>query len=52
MDLGITQKEVARRMEVDPWTVINWERGKTRPASRALPRIVQFLGNDPLALSS
>jgi transcriptional regulator with XRE-family HTH domain len=47
MDLGITQKEAARRLEVDQWTVINWERGRTRPARRALPRIARFLGSDP-----
>jgi transcriptional regulator with XRE-family HTH domain len=47
MDLGITQKEAARLMGADQWTVINWEKGRTEPAARYVPRIVRFLGHDP-----
>lgn len=31
LDLGITQKEVARRIGADQWTVINWEKGRATP---------------------
>lgn len=47
MDLGITQKDAARRIGADQWTVINWERGRTKPAVRFVPRIIRFLGFDP-----
>jgi transcriptional regulator with XRE-family HTH domain len=47
MDLGITQKEAARRMGADQWTIINWERNRTRPAVRFVPGVVLFLGYDP-----
>lgn len=48
MDLGITQKEAARRIGADQWTVINWEKGRTEPAVRFVPAIIRFLGEDPL----
>jgi DNA-binding XRE family transcriptional regulator len=47
MDLGITQKEAARRIGADPWTIINWEKGRTEPTVRFVPRIIRFLGQDP-----
>jgi len=47
MDLGITQKEAARRIGADQWTVINWEKGRTEPAVRFVPRVLAFLGFDP-----
>jgi DNA-binding XRE family transcriptional regulator len=43
MDLGITQKEAARRIGADQWTVINWEKGRTKPTARFVPRILAFL---------
>lgn len=48
MDLGITQKEAARRLGADEWTVINWEKGRTDPAVRFVPAVLAFLGFDPL----
>jgi DNA-binding XRE family transcriptional regulator len=48
MDLGITQKEAARRIGADQWTVINWEKGRTEPAVRFVPAVIRFLGYDPL----
>jgi DNA-binding XRE family transcriptional regulator len=44
MDLGITQKEAARRIGADQFTVINWEKGRTQPAVRFVPSILAFLG--------
>ncbi|MCZ6511384.1 MAG: helix-turn-helix transcriptional regulator, partial [Alphaproteobacteria bacterium] len=37
------QKDVALLLQVDNWTVCNWENNKTIPAVRYLPRIIQFL---------
>ena len=47
MDLGISQKEAARRIGADQWTVINWEKGRTEPAVRFVPGVLAFLGFDP-----
>jgi transcriptional regulator with XRE-family HTH domain len=47
MDLGITEKEAARRFGANQASLINWEKGRTEPAVRFLPRIIAFLGFDP-----
>ena len=53
LQLGITQKALADRLAVSEFTVINWERGKTRPAERSVAALRTFLGYDSLlALSA
>jgi len=47
MELGLRQKDVGKLFRVDAFTVLNWEKGKTTPATRYLPRITTFLGYDP-----
>jgi transcriptional regulator with XRE-family HTH domain len=47
LELGLTQKHAANRVGVNPWTVLNWETGKTEPPIRSIPAIVWFLGYDP-----
>ena len=47
MGLGLRQKDVGRFLKVDAFTVMNWEKGRTVPATRYLPRITSFLGYDP-----
>ena len=49
MDLRLTQRAAAQRLGVDPWTVLNWERGKTTAGARHLGRLTEFLGYFPLA---
>ena len=44
MDLGLTQREVARRIGADVWTIHNWECNRTEPAPWWMPRITEFLG--------
>ncbi len=34
-------------MGVNPWTILNWEKGHTEPPVEAVPWIVAFLGYDP-----
>lgn len=41
------QKDVALRLQVNDWTICNWENNKTTSAVRYLPRIMEFLGYDP-----
>jgi transcriptional regulator with XRE-family HTH domain len=48
IDLDLTQKEVARKIGVNPSTILLWEHGRTEPAVRHVPRIVSFLGHNPL----
>lgn len=43
----VTQKEAARLIGVDPFTVLNWEKGRTEPPISAIPGILKFLGYDP-----
>jgi transcriptional regulator with XRE-family HTH domain len=45
--LGLYQREVAECLGVDPFTVLNWEKGKTEPPLRAIPAILAFLGYNP-----
>ncbi len=45
--LGFWQKDVGTLLKVDAFTVLNWEKDKTIPATRYLPRIIGFLGYDP-----
>ncbi|MGQ0675639.1 MAG: helix-turn-helix domain-containing protein [Rhodospirillales bacterium] len=47
MELELRQKDVGRLLKVDAFTALNWEKDKTIPATRYLPRIVAFLGYDP-----
>lgn len=48
LDLGKTQKEVAREIGVSHKTYEYWEQGRTaEPEIRHYPAIVRFLGYDP-----
>jgi len=41
--LGLTQKEAAKRMDVDPSTLARWERGEREPTGALLARATRFL---------
>jgi transcriptional regulator with XRE-family HTH domain len=41
--LGLTQKESAKRLNVDPSTLAKWERGERKPAGRFLERVNRLL---------
>jgi transcriptional regulator with XRE-family HTH domain len=43
LDLGLRQADVALRLGVDLFTLINWEKNKTEPVVRHWPAIVSFL---------
>jgi transcriptional regulator with XRE-family HTH domain len=47
LTLGLYQREAAERLGVDPFTVLNWEKGKTEPPIKAIPAILAFLGYNP-----
>ncbi|MBK8178530.1 MAG: helix-turn-helix transcriptional regulator [Planctomycetes bacterium] len=48
MDLGLSQEAVAQRLQVNAWTVLNWEWNKTQPGAKHLGRITEFLGYFPI----
>lgn len=48
IELGLLQRDVARRLGTDHASVSNWEKGRNRPEVRYYPRIFAFLGYNPL----
>jgi DNA-binding XRE family transcriptional regulator len=44
LDLGLLQKDVARRVGVKTPAVTAWELGQATPSAGYLPRIIRFLG--------
>jgi transcriptional regulator with XRE-family HTH domain len=44
--LGLSQKEAAERIGVDPSTLAKWERGEREPAGGFLGRVKRFLEDD------
>ena len=48
LDLGLYQKDVARQLGVKTETVTNWEKNYTSPQLYLIPRVITFLGYDPV----
>jgi transcriptional regulator with XRE-family HTH domain len=48
LDLGLFQKDVAKIVGVDETTVFNWEHADMIPRLTAIPKIIEFLGYNPL----
>jgi transcriptional regulator with XRE-family HTH domain len=46
--LGLSQKEAAKRMGVDPGTLAKWERGEREPVGRFLEAVERFLNRGEL----
>ena len=44
LDLKLFQKDVAKLLSVGEATIYSWERGRTKPQIRYMPKIIQFLG--------
>ena len=47
LDLGLRQKDVAQKLNIDVQSVLNWELGRHAPDTTYAQRIVQFLGYPP-----
>jgi len=45
----LSQIQAARALEVNPSTILNWEKGYTKPPVETMPALLQFLGYDPLS---
>ena len=48
LDLGHNRKFAASLIGVDPESLKNWESGKTEPAVGFYPRLLSYLGYNPL----
>ena len=48
LDLGQNRKFAASLIGVDPESLKNWEGGKTEPAVGFFPRLISYLGYNPL----
>lgn len=46
-ELGLLQRQVARKLRVTLNTVIDWEKDRVEPELRYWPNIISFLGYDP-----
>lgn len=44
---GLLQKDLALLFNVDMFTILNWETGKTKPQIKDVPALIRFLGYDP-----
>jgi len=47
LELGLTQKDVGKILGATSFTILNWEKGKTKPLPTLVPMIILFLGYDP-----
>lgn len=48
LDLGLRQRDVADQIGVATSTVTNWEKGRTTPDFRVMPKVIDFLGYEPV----
>jgi transcriptional regulator with XRE-family HTH domain len=48
LDLKLQQKEVARQLGTNPWSLRDWQRGRHEIGVRFYPAIMAFLGYNPL----
>lgn len=49
LDLNLTQKEIAEKLNVTEDTIVVWETGRHLPKTSYIPRIISFLGYAPIS---
>jgi transcriptional regulator with XRE-family HTH domain len=47
LDLKLTKAQLSLNFHVDDTTIYLWERNKVRPSLAQIPKIIEFLGQDP-----
>ncbi|MCX6968035.1 MAG: helix-turn-helix transcriptional regulator [Verrucomicrobia bacterium] len=52
LDLGLKQREAAKRIGCNYLTLVNWEKGHFSPRVNHMAGVVQFLGYNPLPTGS
>jgi len=50
LQLGLLQKDVAKIIGVSEDSVTYWERNRTIPLIRYMPKIIEFLGYNPMVV--
>jgi len=49
LELGPLQKQAAVRLGATLPSILNWEKNRSVPSLRFVPKIIEFLGYDPCA---
>jgi transcriptional regulator with XRE-family HTH domain len=47
LDLRLTKAQLSLKLNVSDITVYLWEKNRVKPSLAQIPRIIEFLGNDP-----
>ena len=47
LDLKLTKRQLSLRLNVSDITIYLWEKNKVRPSLAQIPKIIEFLGQDP-----
>jgi len=47
LEKGVFQKNLAKMIGVSEMTIVNWEKGRTKPTKKNLERIKEIFGVDP-----
>jgi transcriptional regulator with XRE-family HTH domain len=47
LEQGLFQSDLAKMIGVDEMTIVNWERGSTKPIKQNLERLEKILGDLP-----
>jgi transcriptional regulator with XRE-family HTH domain len=48
LDLKLTKRQLSLRLNVSDITIYLWEKNNVRPSLTKIPKIIEFLGRDPL----
>lgn len=46
-EVGVSQRDAARAIGVNTWTLLLWEQGRYAPTPRFYPALILFLGREP-----
>src|SRR5258708_26187665 len=49
LSLGLLREEIATQMGVYKTTIQNWENGVSNPQLQCVPKIIKFLGHNPIS---
>jgi transcriptional regulator with XRE-family HTH domain len=47
LEQGLIQKDLAKLIGVDEMTIVNWEKGRTKPIKQNIEKLEKILGNLP-----
>jgi len=47
LDLKLTKRQLSLKFHVDDTTIYLWEKNRVKPSLAQIPKIIEFLGQDP-----